>query len=376
MDEKKFSGESPGTIIKIPEGRAFLPTPLPATYRFDLRLWPLLAHAKQQVALLEGIGRTLPDPAILLNPLEQREALQSSRLEGTYITAKEFLLYDLAENGDDERQNDWREVHNYKKALRHGQASELPLCLRLIRELHDILMTGVNRSDMTPGEFRTHQVAIGHNQRFVPAPTSYLLKCLTDFEQYLNQETAPDSLIHCYLCHYQFETIHPFHDGNGRVGRLLLALMFQRLCGLTKPWLYLSDILERQRDAYCDALFGVSTAGDWTGWLELCLNATIAQANETILRCEKLNSLRVEFSQRVNNCGGSIRLNQIVDELFKSPFVRIANLAKLLGVTYPTAKADCERLVSCNVLTLLPALSPATYYASEVFLIAYEGIGE
>jgi Fic family protein len=228
---------------------------------------------------------------------------------------------------------------------------------------------------MTPGEFRTHQVAIGVNQRFIPPPRTAVTQCLADFEKYLNSKTDPDSLVHCFLCHYQFETIHPFTDGNGRVGRLLLALMFHRLCGLTKPWLYLSDILERQRDDYCQALFEVSASGNWSGWLELCLKATIEQANETLGRCEKLNGLRTEFTQRASSCGGNARIHQLVDLLFQSPFLRVANLTKLLDVSYPTAKSDCERLVDCNILQLLPNVSPATYFSREIFEVAYEGIG-
>ncbi len=329
----------------------------------------------RQIALLEGIGRNLPNPGLLLRPIEDREALQSSRLEGTYITAKEFLLFDLDDEEIDKR-GDWKEVNNYRRALQFGLHSSLPLCLRLIRDLHNILMTGIGRGDMTPGDFRKSQVAIGQNQRFVPPPHTELSQCLSDFEGYLNASTAPDNLIHCFLCHYQFETIHPFTDGNGRVGRLLLALMFHRLCGLTKPWLYLSDILERQREEYCFALFDVSASGNWTGWLELCLKATIDQAKETIGRCEKLNSLRVEFTNLASGCGGNARVLQIVELLFQSPFLRITNLATALSISYPTAKSDCERLAACGILQLLPTVNPATYYSKQIFEVAYDGIGE
>ncbi len=376
LERKRFSAKSPGKLATIDGGAlAFVPDPLPANFKFNTQLWPLLAEAKQQIALLEGIGRNLPNPGLLLRPLEQREALQSSRLEGTYITAKEFLLFDLDDDENDDR-GSWKEVNNYRKALRFGQDSDLPLCLRLIKEIHKILMQGIGRADVTPGEFRVQQVAIGVNRRFIPPPTTEVMRCLSDFEKYLNLSSEPDSLIHCFICHYQFETIHPFTDGNGRVGRLLLALMFHRLCGLTKPWLYLSDILERQRDDYCNALFEVSATGDWSGWLELCLKATVSQANETIRRCERLNSLRIEFTQRASNCGGNARVHQLVDLLFQSPFLRVANLPEVLGVSYPTAKADCERLVGCGILKLLSSVKLMTYYSQEIFDVAYEGIGE
>jgi len=354
---------------------------LPATWKFPVKLWPLLAEVKSKVSLLEGIGRNLPNPGILLRPLHDREALQSTRLEGTYITAKEFLLLEL-ETPDSpdghERIDDWREVHNYRQALQHGTSTTLPLSLRLIRELHEILMRGVRRGDPTPGRFRTHQVAIGSkaNPRFIPPPPQAIDECLDSFEKYIHQSTDPDPLVHCFLCHYQFETIHPFHDGNGRVGRLLLGLMIQQLCGLTKPWLYLSDVLERQREEYCEAMFNVSARGDWAGWVELCLRATMTQANETIARYERLQAIRDDYLAKLAQTHGSTRLHAIVDSLFTSPFIRIADLGRRLSVTYPTAKADCEKLIAAGILQSLPNLTPATLVARDVFNVAYENIGD
>lgn len=377
MDLQRFSASSPGKLVTIPEGKAFVPDALPGSFRFNPELWPLLAEAKSQISLLEGIGRGLPNPGLLLNPLANREALQSSRLEGTYITAREYLLFEL-EPEEDKRTKDTeaQEVSNYRRALYYGQNPSLPLSLRLIRELHQILMDGVRGGDKTPGQFRTGQVAIGENMRFIPPPPVLVPDCLREFEGYLNSKPLYDALLHCFVCHYQFETIHPFSDGNGRVGRLLLAIMLHRLTTLTKPWLYLSDVLERQKDAYCNALFNVSAQGNWDQWIELCLNATIAQTNETLRRCERLTKLKEEFHSRVNDHGGTVRLNQIVDVLFRSPFVRVTQLQSILKVSYPTAKADCERLSQCAILKPLPTLTPATYYSPEVFEAAYENIGE
>lgn len=377
MDETRFGPTSPGQLVTIPEGgKAFVPEALPSRYEFDTLLWPLLAEAKAKVALLEGIGRNLPNPGILLRPLESREALQSSRLEGTYITAKEFLLFDLNTETESERRSDWREVHNCREALKFGQASELPLSLRLILDLHRILMQGITRSGVNPGRFRDGQVAIGSNLRFVPPPPHLIQEGLQAFEKYIHQSTPPDPLIHCFLCHYQFETIHPFSDGNGRVGRLLLALMLQQQCGLSKPWLYLSDVLERRREEYCDLLFEVSSRGAWTDWLGFCLRATIDQATETIERCDQLQNVRESIKQRVSECGGNVRLNQIVDQLFISPFIQVADLPEILGVTFPTARADCLRLEAAGILTQLSNVSPITYLSPEIFNVAYNRIGD
>lgn len=376
MEATRFSSQSPGEVISIGHGEhAFVPQPLPPDWTFPAGLWPLLAEAKQQIGILEGIGRNLPNPAILLRPLEDREAIRSSSLEGTYATPRELLLFELNPNEATsvrDPENDHREVFNYRMALQHGTTSELPLSLRLLRELHRILMSGVRGKDATPGEFRKQQIAIGSSRRFVPPPPERLMDCLDPLEKSFHENDEFDPLVQCFLMHYQFETIHPFNDGNGRVGRLLLAIMLQQKCRLTKPWLYLSEFYERYRDEYTQNLFNVSADGNWHGWIEFCLRGTVTQAQETITRCEHLLAIRDSFTNRLADVGGSVRLSQIVDDIFYSPFVRVAALSRRLNVTYPTAKADLERLVQAGILRELPSASPKTYFAPEVFDVAYE----
>jgi Fic family protein len=229
--------ESPGALVPIWGNEwAFVPDPLPPSWEFPLSLWPLLAEAKSKVALLEGVGRTLPNPAILLKPLAQREAIQSSRIEGTYATPKELLLFEMEREAKpgEEKISDQQEVFNYRRALDHAMSSDLPLSLRLIREMHSILLEGVRGKDKRPGEFRRVPVAIGTDHRFVPPPPDQPTPCLNALEKYLNTKaSAYDPLIDCLLSHYQFETIHPFMDGNGRVGRLLFIAMIQQSRGST-----------------------------------------------------------------------------------------------------------------------------------------------
>jgi len=183
-----------------------------------------------------------------------------------------------------------------------------------MRDLHGILLNGVRGRDKTPGEFRKIQVAIGATRRFIPPPPNRLDECLFPLENYLHDAAEGlDPLVFCFLVHYQFETIHPFVDGNGRVGRLLLAIMLQQRCELSKPWLYLSEFFEKHRDEYIDGLFSVSTNGSWTRWVEFCLQATLAQAKSTIGRCRRLLEVRDQFAQRIANVGGSVRLSQIIE---------------------------------------------------------------
>jgi len=194
MDPAIFQPNAPGTVLPIGNGEhAFVPNPLPPDWTFPTDLWPLLAEAKHRLGILEGLGRNLPNPAILLRPLADREAIRSSRLEGTYATAKELLLFDLEpkeSTNETDRVNDQREVINYRRALLHGSNSELPLSTRLLKDMHEILLDRVRGRDRAPGEFRKVQVAIGATSRFVPPPPERLMECLDPFEKYLHIERS------------------------------------------------------------------------------------------------------------------------------------------------------------------------------------------
>ena len=393
MDQAAFTSQAPGELVavRVPTGipgsdwesdYAFVPHPLPPDWELPLDLWPLLSEAKQKVGILEGIGRGLPNPAILLRPLRTREAVLSSRLEGTYVTPRELLLFEL-EGGPDapdpsepEARNDQREVSNYARALHYGMTADRPLSTHFVRQLHELLMTGVRGQDRHPGSFRQIQAIIGRNRqdrRFVPPAPERLAECLDAFGDYLRRPDRPlDPLVDAFVAHYQFETIHPFEDGNGRVGRLLLAVSFPRWGCLTEPWLYMSPFFEARRQEYFDGLFGVSSRGDWAGWIEFCLRGVVHAADDTIRRCEQLRLLREQFSERVKDSGGSARLWDIAEALFESPFVRITNLSERLGVAYNTAKQDCEKLVGAGILADLPNARPKTFYSPEVFGLAYD----
>jgi Fic family protein len=242
--------------------------------------------------------------------------------------------------------------------------------------MHQTLLSGVRGKEKAPGEFCRVQVAIGMNSRFIPPPSGEVPACLDALERHLHKTTAYDPLIDCFLTHYRFETIHPFMDGNGRVGRLLLALMIQTKCGLTKPWLYMSGYFEKNREEYCQRLFNVSAEGAWDEWIDFCLRGAIEQAEETVKRCDKIRSIRETYMQKLPGVGGSIRLNQIVEDLFRSPFARIPDIAGKLDVTYPTAKADVDRLVKAGILRELKNISQKTFYAPDVYNAAYGDIDD
>jgi Fic family protein len=382
MDKKRFTDRRLGELVEIglrPPAVAFVPAPLPRVWDMPGELWPLLAKAREALARLDGAGRHLTNPRLLFVPLQQREALRSSSMEGTYATPEELLLYQIDPRdpaSQDDEVNAWREVFNYGKALQLGMnllEEGLPISLRLIRELHDALLGGGRGQDKRPGEFRDYQVQIGVGARFVPPPATRLAECLDAFEKWHHADSDIDPLIRAFMAHYQFETIHPFRDGNGRIGRLLLSLTIYDWMGLVGPWLYLSPFFERYKQDYIDHLFNVSADGRWLPWIEFCLEGVVAQSNDTLDRIDRIVALRDDFSRRVSESGGNARLSRIVEALFTSPLTTIPQAAALTEVTYPTAKSDVERLVGLGIVIEGPtARTPRYFYSPELFRIAYE----
>jgi Fic family protein len=378
MNVDNFTDQKTGQLVEvqIPEKDwAFIPDPLPPKWEFPQRLWPLLAEARETLGRLDGIGRTLPDPKLLLRPLERREALRSSSLEGTYASPEDLLLFELhprKPKSEKDPANALSEVQNYSLALRQGMQllDELPFCLRLIRELHARLLGGVRGKDRRPGEFRKSQVHIGSDRRFVPPPANCIKSCLDAFEKRLNcEDTRYDPLVCCFLLHYQFEAIHPFLDGNGRVGRVLLSLLICKWCGLSLPWLYMSEFFETYKDEYIDNLYRISSEGDWETWVEFCLRGTVSQAKGSIRRCDSLRLLKDHFVQEAG--GMSVRSHAIIEDLFTSPVVTIPSLAKRHDISYPTAKADITGLVHKGILQGIPNSRPKVYFSPRIFHIAY-----
>lgn len=384
MDRTQFTAARTGELVPITSpisDWAFVPNPLPPSWEVPLHLWPKLAHAKQLLGKLDGIGSTLSHPELLLRPLETREALTSSSLEGTYASPQELLLFELkprAPRSSQDRANAWLEVYNYGRALREGFAylRDRPLSLHMIRQLHAWLLRGVRGDRTNPGQFRSDQVHIGSDRRFVPPPPERLQETLDQLEPLLESNPSEfDPLVWVYLVHYQFEAIHPFLDGNGRVGRLLLALMTWRGCGMSQPWLFMSPFFEKYRDEYIHHLFQMSADGRWEPWINYCLTGTIEQAEDSFKRCSQLNALKEDMRGRVTS--GSARLHQIIDELFVHPFVTIPNLRDLLQVSYPTAKSDVDRLIAASILEEVEASSnPKAYVAREILAIAYREAAE
>lgn len=386
MNISLFSESKTGQLVPIKvntnEDYAFVPAPLPSPdWTFPVNLWPLLAKAKEKLGKLDGIGRTITDPNLLLSPLKSREAITSSALEGTYATPQELMLFELnptKPKSDSDRVNEWQEVANYRRALNEGarliDEQNMPFCKRLFRDLHAALLGGTRHRYTNPGEFRQHQVAIGSDRRYIPPTAAHLEKCLDDLEAYINADQPDlDPLIKAYLVHYQFEAIHPFYDGNGRIGRVLLSLMIYKWGEFTCPWLYMSAFFERYKDEYISKMFNISTDGAWDAWVDFCLRGTIVQAEDAIRRCDALRELKTTLLDRIESTQkNTARTHRIIDGLFVNPIVRPARLSRNMNVTYPTAKDDIRRLVDAKILVPLPGVKPMAFYSPEIFKIAYE----
>jgi Fic family protein len=376
MNPTAFIAPTVGRLVTTAAGAAaFVPSPLPPT--IDLS-WPLLdrvARAERAVGHLRGVGRILPNPHLLIQQFARREAVLSSRIEGTQASLGDLLLFEIGTSAPE--LPDVREVANYVAALEYGlqRIGQLPLSLRLIRELHWKLLHGVRGESQAPGEFRSVQNWIGKpgtqiaDATYVPPPIPEMQRALDAFEKFLHAESHLPALIRLALIHYQFEAIHPFLDGNGRVGRLLITLLLQTEKLLDQPLLYLSAFFERKRDDYYDLLLNVSQRGAWGAWVEFFLQAVHDQAEDAVNRASALLQLREQYRSRVTEGRHSALMLGIIDRLFQSPAVTITGLARDVGASYPAAKQNVEKLVAAKILEPLSDTRNRVYMAQEILAL-------
>lgn len=350
--------ESPaGRIIKAGTGYfAFIPNPLPPHIEWTSALASSLSRADHMLGQLSKEGRSLLNPYLFTRPFIAREAVLSSRIEGTRTTLEEMLVNEAnAANTIDGA--DRKEVQNYIDALEYGikRLEDLPLSLRLIKELHEILMRGVRGNYATPGEFRRSQNWIGApgstlmNAKFVPPTPDELMPALGAFEQFLHDRSIPP-LVHAALCHYQFEAIHPFLDGNGRVGRLLIILLLIEQKLLSAPLLYISAFFEATRTDYYRYLYDVSAYGNWHDWLIYFLNGVALQATDALSRIERINELIKQWQNKIPRTR-SVQLFTIIQQLAANPFITAKGLAKTHKIAFTTAQRIIQQLESFGIVT-------------------------
>jgi Fic family protein len=334
-----------GRYLQQPSGyRAFYPADLPPSpdIEFDGELRTLLSQADRDIGRLDAIASLLPNPDLFVAMYVRHEAVLSSQIEGTQSTLEDVLAYE-AQGSHNDNPKDVEEVVNYVRAMNHGlrRLGELPLSLRLLREIHGELMQNVRGAERTPGEFRTSQNWIGSagsslaGAAFVPPPPHEVMNALGSLEKFLHEAkpTVP-LLIRCGLAHAQFETIHPFLDGNGRVGRLLITLMLCEEQALSRPLLYLSVFLKAHRSEYYSHLTAIREQGCWEPWLKFFLRGIGQTARAATQTARDIVALREAHRNALMKIPKALKL---LDSLFQHPLVSPNRIAEIVGCTHPTA---------------------------------------
>lgn len=361
MNYSEFEKSSAGKLVPTIAGQmAFVPNPLPPEIDYASLAIPI-ARSMQALGELNAAGRAMANPLLVIRPLQRREALLSSSMEGTYTTANALALAEA----DTELAIDSStiEVRNYIRAFEAANRMrlELPISNRLIQETHRILLEGVPSSrgaHKKPGVYKDQQNFIGgrnrriENARFIPPPPPETEEAMAALERFINRQDhgGMPSIVEAALMHYQFETIHPFSDGNGRVGRILIPIFLMQAGTLESPLLYISPAVEGRKDDYVDLMLAVSRDGEWTAWIAFFLEMVVNACNATNSTLAELETVRQEFRQKISDARGSSRLMTVVDELFASPVISIPHIANLLSVTYQAARNMVDRLMELGVL--------------------------
>ncbi len=355
MNLERFRASPSGRLVQATAGEtgywAFCPNPLPPELPLDAALVGALSEADRAVGELAGLGRTMAHPTLFIGPFLRREAVLSSRIEGTTADLSDLYVYEAGPAATPDS-SDVREVYNYVAALEYGleQLGMRPIDLDLIRELHARLMQGVRGERATPGQFRQVQNWIGKRRctladaDFVPPPVPEMLAALQELERYIQGADIYPPLVRLALIHYQFETIHPFLDGNGRIGRLLLSLLLVTWSLLPVPLLYLSAYFERYRAEYYDLLLGVSERGEWAPWVLFFLQGTAEQARDAIAKAKQLQDLQLAWRARLQQERVVGLALALADALFANPVIVPNDVVDRFHVSHQAAMQALRRL--------------------------------
>jgi Fic family protein len=358
-----------------PQITAFLPDKLPPQFELTHELFNATSNVANALGTLQGTARALPDPQILIRSFVRREAQLSSYIENTFARYEDVAVANQNDRGRSAASSDVRETLNAEKSISVGIEAVFhhgrPITNNLLRQMHSVLLNGVRGEDCA-GKFRDKQVYIGNEHegvkhaRFIPSPPAFIPDLMEDFEQYARGNSELPALIQIALVHYQFETIHPFEDGNGRLGRILILLGLCQHRLLTLPLINASLHFERNKQKYYDALLRVSTHGEWNEWFLFFLEGLQVAAVESLQKLMELTDLQKRYYDRLRTARNSSLLLTLVDGLFSLPVVTVSDAARIMGVTYQAAQNSVQKLVDANILTLRENFSPATFVAQEI----------
>lgn len=375
--QRGVTGRYESTTVGGERAEAFVPAPLPPEppVEMDHERQRQLERALLACGRLDAITALLPDPDLFLYAYVRREAVLSSQIEGTQSSLSDLLLFEL-EEAPGVPLDDVVEVSNYVAALEHGIArlgEGFPLCNRLIREIHAQLLSRGRGANKQPGEFRTSQNWIGGtrpgNARFVPPPPQEVEPCMAALERFLHDPAVPGALVKAALAHVQFETIHPFLDGNGRVGRLLIALLLHHEGVLRQPLLYLSLYFKQNRAEYYRLLDSIRTTGDWEPWLDFFLEGVAQTAAGAVDTAHGLLALFEEDAELIQSLGrAAASALRVFDALRRRPLAGIDHLARQTGIAYPTAARAVESLVGLGILREVTGRQRGRVFAYDRYL--------
>ncbi len=337
--------------------KSFIPNPLPPTPKLEMdsELLELLIETSRKLAELDGVAKRIPNMNLFISMYVRKEALMSSQIEGTQATLEDVLDPLLDSNTN----RDVADVVNYIKATEYAieRLKSLPLCNRLLRETHAVLMENVRGQVKNPGEFRTSQNWIGgqgstiKNARYIPPCPEDMAVAISDLEKYINEDETYDVLIRAALIHYQFETIHPFLDGNGRIGRLLITLYLMEKGTLSTPALYISYFLKKNRVEYYDRMTEVRTKGNYEQWVRFFLQAIKECAEDAILTIDKLDALHQKNTAIINGMGRTTKNALLLfNYLEANPIIDIKKTSQALGVSYNTVATQVQRFIDSGIL--------------------------
>lgn len=377
MDRSEFTPDSPGRLVESEGGFAFLPDPLPPTLAFPPSLYREAEDARGVLGEFIGEAHRLPNLVLITRPLLTREAIDSNAIEGTYTQAREVLLSDAgASPRDPGKGNDLEEVSRYRDALDLGEnwlKGGGPFNLTLIRALHSELLRSGRGRDKHPGQFRQGSALIGSRgdtfatARFVPAPAEQLDPAMENLIQFAQSDDGQSPLMACAILHYQFEAIHPFEDGNGRMGRLLTPLYLQYQGVISRPILYLSPFFETRRQQYYDLLKRVSTHGDWGQWISFFLSAIHAQAIESKAKVEVILNLDEQFREQVIQHTRQQTPLAAIDIVMRQIVLNVRDVQEHANCTYNTARSALESLVGLGILEPVEGSYPQVWLCPQVF---------
>ncbi|RMF92821.1 MAG: Fic family protein [Candidatus Schekmanbacteria bacterium] len=381
MDIAEFNENKPGRIIKALQGyEAFVPNPLPPDIKLSWSLVKEISDAERNLSRLESTVNFLPNPKLLINPFVRREAVLSSQIEGTQASLSDLFYFEALKTTEKDLP-DVKEVSNYAFALESifEEKNNTELTLEFLKELHKKLFRNTNKGFNSPGEFRKSQNWIGpkgctlNEAFFVPPPPEEMKNALKEFEKYLITPSHLPALINIALIHYQFETIHPFNDGNGRIGRILTVMLLHKYGLLSKPLLYLSAYFEKNRSEYYRLLLAVSQKGEWEKWIRFFLRGISEQSRDVVERINLLLSIRQRYRNKLQAVRSSALLLKLIDDLFANPAITVSRVAESCNITPRAAQKNIDKLLAEGILKEITGKKRnRVYVASEIVRIIGE----